>query len=59
MIGKSIMVKNYKRPNDNLEFNGYFIPNKAVLLNYIRDATPKFKMPHSIVNVTANYALNK
>ena len=31
--GKARMVVNYKRLNENLEFDGYFIPRKDVLIN--------------------------
>jgi hypothetical protein len=31
--GKARMVINYKRLNEQLEFNGYFIPKKDVLVN--------------------------
>ena len=34
-IGKTRMVINYKRLNDNTVFYGYYIPNKIVLFNRI------------------------
>ena len=36
--GKVRMVINYKKLNENLEFDGYFIPRKDVLVNQTRGA---------------------
>ena len=34
--GKARMVINYKKPNDNTVFDGYYIPNKTVFSNRIQ-----------------------
>jgi len=37
--GKSRMVINYKKLNDNIVFDSYYIPNKTVLFNRIQVAS--------------------
>ena len=37
--GKTRMVINYKKLNDNTVFDGYYIPNKTVLFNKIQVAS--------------------
>ena len=37
--GKSRVVINYKKLNDNTVFDGYYIPNKTVLFNRIQGAS--------------------
>ena len=34
---KTIMVINYKKVNKNTKFDGYYIPNKEILINLVRD----------------------
>jgi len=33
------MVINYKKPNDDTVFDGYYIPNKTILFNRIQGAS--------------------
>ena len=35
-IGKAKMIINYKKPNNNTVFDGYYISNKTVLFNRIQ-----------------------
>ena len=37
--GKTIMVINYKKCNDDTVFDGYYIPNKTILFNRIQGAS--------------------
>jgi len=37
--GKIRMVINYKKLNDNIVFDGYYIPHKIILFNRIQGAS--------------------
>ena len=51
-MGKTRIVINYKEVNKNTKFDGYYIPNKEILINLAKEKT-------TTVNLIANQGFGK